>query len=95
MTGLDDTKDHILEAACLVTDENLNIVAEGPSIVIHQPSSILESMNEWCIKTHTEVIPIYNLFSMLAHTCVFFYSLDLWRHQGKVKLDWNQQKTKF
>lgn len=54
MTGLDDTKDHILEAACLVTDENLNIVAEGPSIVIHQPSSILESMNEWCIKTHTE-----------------------------------------
>lgn len=72
MTGLDDTKDHILEAACLVTDENLNIVAEGPSIVIHQPSSILESMNEWCIKTHTEVIPIYNLFSMLAHTCVFF-----------------------
>ena len=55
MTGLDDDKDHILEAACLVTDEDLNIVAEGPNIIIHQPDHILNSMNEWCTKTHNEV----------------------------------------
>ena len=55
MTGLDDDKDHILEAACLVTDGDLNIVAEGPNIIIHQPDHILNSMNEWCTKTHNEV----------------------------------------
>jgi oligoribonuclease len=44
MTGLDDTKDHILEAACLITDQDLNIVAEGPNIIINQPQSILDGM---------------------------------------------------
>ncbi len=55
MTGLDDTKDHILEAACLITDQDLNIVAEGPNIIINQPDSILDGMGEWCKKTHGEV----------------------------------------
>lgn len=58
MTGLDDTKDHILEAACLVTDGDLNIVAEGPNIIINQPDSILDSMGEWCKKTHGEVVQL-------------------------------------
>lgn len=55
MTGLDDTKDHILEAACLISDGDLNIIAEGPNIIINQPDSILDSMGEWCRKTHGEV----------------------------------------
>lgn len=55
MTGLDDTRDHILEAACLVTDEDLRIVAEGPNIIIHQPDHVLENMGEWCKKHHGEV----------------------------------------
>jgi len=55
MTGLDDTKDHILEAACLITDQELNIVAEGPNIIINQPNSILDAMGDWCKKTHGEV----------------------------------------
>lgn len=55
MTGLDDTKDHILEAACLITDQDLNIVAEGPNLIINQPDSILDAMGEWCKKTHGEV----------------------------------------
>lgn len=52
MTGLDVETCHIIEMACLVTDENLNIIAEGPDLVIHQPDSVLEAMDEWCTKHH-------------------------------------------
>lgn len=54
MTGLDDTKDKILEAACLVTDGDLNLVAEGPNLIIYQPDTVLDAMGEWCKKTHRE-----------------------------------------
>ena len=36
----------------IVTNGDLNIVAEGPNIVIHQPDEVLASMNEWCIEQH-------------------------------------------
>lgn len=52
MTSLDVTTGRILEVAFLVTDSNLNIVAEGPDLVIHQPDNILQSMNDWCITHH-------------------------------------------
>ncbi|VVC95974.1 unnamed protein product [Leptidea sinapis] len=52
MTGLDIDRDHIMELACLVTDSDLNVVATGPDIVIHQPDHILNSMNEWCKAHH-------------------------------------------
>ncbi|XP_075227074.1 putative oligoribonuclease isoform X2 [Lycorma delicatula] len=48
MTGLDPEKHHILEIACIVTDCNLNVIVESPSIVIHQPDEVLSGMNEWC-----------------------------------------------
>ena len=54
MSGLDIDKDHILEMACLITDKNLNIIAEGPEVVIKQPDEVLDGMGEWCQKTHTE-----------------------------------------
>nr|XP_058940757.1 oligoribonuclease, mitochondrial-like [Pocillopora verrucosa] len=54
MTGLDIDECHIIEMACLITDENLNIVAEAPDLVIHQPNSVLEAMDEWCVKHHGE-----------------------------------------
>ena len=53
MTGLDPEKHHIIEIACLVTDPNLNIVAEGPEIAIFQDEDILSLMNEWNVKQHT------------------------------------------
>ena len=53
MTGLDPEKHHIIEIACLVTDSNLNIVAEGPELAIFQDEDILSLMNEWNIKQHT------------------------------------------
>ena len=52
MTGLDPEHDYIIEIATIVTDADLNVLAEGPSLVIHQPDSVLESMNEWCVNQH-------------------------------------------
>lgn len=55
MTGLNINEDKIMEIACLITDSNLNIVAEGPDIIIHHSESILNNMNEWCTKQHHKV----------------------------------------
>ncbi|GLV31829.1 uncharacterized protein CBL_07589 [Carabus blaptoides fortunei] len=52
MTGLDVNDCYIMEASALITDAQLNIIAEGPDIVIHQPSEILDNMDPWCIKQH-------------------------------------------
>ncbi len=47
MTGLDPGSDRILEIATLITDANLEIIAEGPELAIRQPDSLLEAMDEW------------------------------------------------
>ena len=52
MTGLDSQQDAILEIAALVTDANLNLIAEGPSLVIHQPEAKLALMDDWNKTTH-------------------------------------------
>jgi len=52
MTGLEPEHDVILEIASIVTDSQLNILAEGPVFAIHHPDSVLDNMNEWCIETH-------------------------------------------
>lgn len=52
MTGLDPEQDVIIEIATIVTDANLNEIAVGPSLVIHQSDDILNNMNEWCIEQH-------------------------------------------
>lgn len=52
MTGLDPDKERIIEMASIVTDSELNIVAEGPVIAVHQPDSLLDAMDEWCTTTH-------------------------------------------
>ena len=54
MTGLDHTVDHIVEIATLITDDTLEIIAEGPDIVIHQPDDVLDAMNDVVTKMHTE-----------------------------------------
>ncbi|MEX2476510.1 oligoribonuclease [Marinobacter sp.] len=54
MTGLDPEKEKIIEMAAIVTDSELNLVAEGPVIAIHQPDSLLSAMDEWCTRTHGE-----------------------------------------
>jgi oligoribonuclease len=47
MTGLDPSKDRILEIATMITDSELHILAEGPVVAIHQPEHILADMDEW------------------------------------------------
>ncbi|XP_069803555.1 oligoribonuclease, mitochondrial [Dendropsophus ebraccatus] len=52
MTGLDIKKDQIIEMACLITDSDLNILAEGPNLIIKQPDELLDSMSNWCKEHH-------------------------------------------
>ena len=52
MTGLNPAKDHIIEIATIVTDQDLNVVAEGPSLAVHQSEKILLGMDEWNTKHH-------------------------------------------
>jgi oligoribonuclease len=54
MTGLKPMKDRIIEIAVIVTDKNLNIIAEGEAMAIHQPLSILEKMDDWNTEHHTD-----------------------------------------
>jgi oligoribonuclease len=52
MTGLEPESDVIIEIATIVTDAQLNVLAEGPSLVIHQPDAIMDAMDEWCTNQH-------------------------------------------
>ncbi len=54
MTGLDHTSDVIVEIATLLTDDDLEIIAEGPDLVIHQPAEKLATMDEIVVKMHTK-----------------------------------------
>ena len=47
MTGLSPVKDRIIEIATLVTDPDLNIIAEGPNLAIKQSDQVLDGMDEW------------------------------------------------
>ena len=52
MTGLDAGEHRIIEIATLITDGELELVAEGPDLVIHQPEPVLDAMNEWSLEHH-------------------------------------------
>ena len=52
MTGLEPDTDKVIEIATIVTDAELNTLAEGPTIAIHQPKSILDAMDDWNQQHH-------------------------------------------
>lgn len=52
MTGLEPETDRIIEIASVVTDADLNVVAEGPVLAIHQTDEVMAQMDEWCTRTH-------------------------------------------
>jgi oligoribonuclease len=52
MTGLDTQNDHIIEIATVVTDADLNVLAEGPVIAVRQDDEILAGMDEWNTRQH-------------------------------------------
>lgn len=54
MSGLDPSTCRILEIATIITDGELNIVAEGPDLVVHQADAVLDAMDDWCTRHHGE-----------------------------------------
>ena len=52
MTGLDPETEKIIEVATLVTDADLNLIAEGPNLIISQSKELLDSMDEWNQNQH-------------------------------------------
>jgi oligoribonuclease len=54
MSGLNPDTDKILEVALVVTDGNLNTVAEAPVLILHQPAALLEVMDDWNKSTHAK-----------------------------------------
>lgn len=52
MTGLNPECDRIIEIATIVTDSELNLIAEGPCLAVHQPDDVLNDMDPWCVDTH-------------------------------------------
>ena len=53
MTGLDPNRHVIVEIATLITDDDLELVAEGPDLVIHQPPEALAEMDDYVREMHT------------------------------------------
>ncbi len=53
MTGLDPDVDVIVEIATLVTDDDLEVVAEGPDLIVHQPPEVLDRMDDFVRNMHT------------------------------------------
>jgi oligoribonuclease len=54
MTGLVPESDRVIEIAMLVTDPQLNVVATGPVLVVHQPDEVLDAMDSWNKSTHAK-----------------------------------------
>ncbi len=52
MTGLEPEQDVIIEIATIVTDGDLNVIAEGPVFAVKQPDILLDAMDEWNTRTH-------------------------------------------
>lgn len=52
MTGLSPEQDTIIEIATIVTDSDLNVLAEGPMLAINQPKAVMAAMDEWNTKQH-------------------------------------------
>lgn len=52
MTGLNPDTDRIIEMAAIVTDGDLNQIAQGPVIAVHQSDAVLSRMDEWCTRQH-------------------------------------------
>ena len=86
MTGLEPQTDQIIEIATIVTDSQLNILAQGPEIAIRQPQSVLDAMDEWNTRQHGQSGLVkrvqessYNLASAEQETLEF---LKLWVPAG-------------
>lgn len=69
MTGLDHEKHVIIEIATIVTDEQLNVVAEGPVIAINHPEDVLASIDEWS-KEHHQASGLLDRVRSSSYSCL-------------------------
>ncbi|CAO1303790.1 unnamed protein product, partial [Diamesa hyperborea] len=67
MTGLDINKDRVLELAIIITDSHLNVVANGPDLIINQSDAQLDSMNDWC-KENLKDLAVLSKNSVISET---------------------------
>lgn len=66
-SGLDYTKDTIIQIACIITDFNLNILAKSQEYVINKPQNVMDNMNEWCkVQHHSSGLTLQVLQSNLT-----------------------------
>ena len=87
MTGLDPEKERIIEIATIVTDKDLNILAEGPVIAVHQSDELLNKMSEWCVKTHTANGLVERVkASKLTERAAELQTLDFFKNVGYLKV---------
>jgi Oligoribonuclease (3''->5'' exoribonuclease) len=87
MTGLDPDADAIIEIAVIVTDSELNILAEGPVLAIHQPDAVLDKMDAWNKGTHgrsglTERVKASTITEAAAEDIIIDF-LKPWVPKGK------------
>ncbi len=73
MSGLSPETDHILEVALVVTDAQLNTLAEAPVLVVHQSDAVLDRMDNWNKGTHGKS----GLIDRLKHPC---WRMSRWKH---------------
>ena len=86
MTGLDTTSDSIIEIATIVTDKNLNELAEGPVLAINQSRATMDAMDDWNTRQHAESgLTQRVLDSMMTHVDAEMQTLaflDDWVDEG-------------
>lgn len=86
MTGLDPDNDRIIELAMVVTNSNLEVIAEAPTWVVHQADAVLDGMDEWNRNTHkrsglTERVKA----SILGEAEVEAQALEFLRHHAPAR----------
>jgi len=101
MTGLNHNVDKLIEVAVIVTDKDLNVLAEGPNLVINQPKEVMDGMGEWCVEHHgrsglTKKVLESKLSAADADQIVYDF-VKQWVPQGKCPLGGNSvgQDAKF
>jgi oligoribonuclease len=87
MTGLDTVNDQIIEIATVVTDKDLNILAKGPVMAIHQPDETMAGMDNWNTKQHgksglTERVRVSEFNEQDAEKATIEF-LSQWVEKGK------------
>lgn len=101
MSGLNASQDVILEVAVVITDSQLNVIAETPSYAIYQPNSIIENMDKWNTNTHSKSGLIQRVqesvyeVSQIEHKLINFLKKYTYKNQSPLCGNTIHQDRKF